>query len=227
MTKTSTPLASATRAGFWRRIWNWLPSAVDGRVRIAAWLSFLAEVLIIATGGAVRLTGSGLGCSEWPLCTPESLVPLPEQGIHGLIEFGNRTLTGLVGILALLVLTFTLSLVAARAEFLRTLRFAATAIVLGGIGYALTRLTPAADWAFSVALFIALLCCILAAVSTLRTVTARRDLVALAWIVFIGIVAQAFVGGSRCSRASIRSSSASTMFLRSSSSASRRRTSYA
>ena len=71
---------------------------------VLAWASFISEVLIIATGGAVRLTGSGLGCPTWPTCTPESLVSTPELGIHGAIEFGNRTMTGLVGILALAVL---------------------------------------------------------------------------------------------------------------------------
>lgn len=60
----------------------------------AAWSSFVLNVIIIATGGAVRLTGSGLGCSEWPLCTPGSLTPTPELGIHGIIEFGNRTISG-------------------------------------------------------------------------------------------------------------------------------------
>ena len=73
---------------------RWLPDRVDGRIRTFAWLSFLAEVLIIATGGAVRLTGSGLGCPTWPTCTPGSLIPTAEMGIHGIIEFGNRTLTG-------------------------------------------------------------------------------------------------------------------------------------
>lgn len=60
----------------------------------AAWASFVLNVLIIATGGAVRLTGSGLGCTDWPLCTPGSLVPTEEMGIHGIIEFGNRTISG-------------------------------------------------------------------------------------------------------------------------------------
>ena len=71
---------------------------------VSAWVSFVLNVVIIGTGGAVRLTGSGLGCSEWPLCTPESLVPTPELGIHGLIEFGNRTITGLLVFAALAVL---------------------------------------------------------------------------------------------------------------------------
>lgn len=72
-----------------------------------AWLSFLANVLIIGTGGAVRLTGSGMGCPTWPLCTAESLVPTEELTYHSLIEFGNRTLTGLLVILALAVLVLS------------------------------------------------------------------------------------------------------------------------
>src|SRR5690606_37824460 len=56
------------------------------------------------TGGAVRLTGSGLGCSEWPLCTPGSLTPAAELGIHGIIEFTNRTISGPLLLAGLLVL---------------------------------------------------------------------------------------------------------------------------
>ncbi|MFC5338215.1 COX15/CtaA family protein [Leucobacter denitrificans] len=76
----------------------------------AAWASFVLNVLIIATGGAVRLTGSGLGCSEWPLCTPGSLVPTAELTYHSLIEFGNRTISGplLLAALAVVLLTFKL-----------------------------------------------------------------------------------------------------------------------
>lgn len=50
-------------------------------------------VVIIVTGGAVRLTGSGLGCDTWPKCTDDSLFATSEQGLHGAIEFGNRMLT--------------------------------------------------------------------------------------------------------------------------------------
>lgn len=73
-----------------------------------AWASFVLNVLIIGTGGAVRLTGSGLGCSDWPLCTPGSLVPTQELGIHGLIEFGNRTISGplLIAAVAVWILSF-------------------------------------------------------------------------------------------------------------------------
>jgi cytochrome c oxidase assembly protein subunit 15 len=58
-----------------------------------AWANLVANVAIVLTGGAVRLTGSGLGCPTWPRCTDESYVPHGELGINGAIEFGNRTLT--------------------------------------------------------------------------------------------------------------------------------------
>lgn len=114
------------------RFWQWLPTHVDRRIALTAWLSFLAEVLIIGTGGAVRLTASGLGCPTWPTCTPGSLVATPEMGIHGVIEFGNRTLTGLVGILALLVLVFVLRIRRER----RDLFVLALVVVLGVVAQA-------------------------------------------------------------------------------------------
>ena len=73
-------------------------------LRVSAWVSFVLNVVIIATGGTVRLTGSGLGCTDWPVCTPGSLVPTEELGIHGVIEFANRTISGPLLIAALLVL---------------------------------------------------------------------------------------------------------------------------
>jgi cytochrome c oxidase assembly protein subunit 15 len=51
------------------------------------------NVLIVVTGGLVRLTGSGLGCPTWPRCTEDSYVSHPQLGIHGAIEFGNRLFT--------------------------------------------------------------------------------------------------------------------------------------
>jgi cytochrome c oxidase assembly protein subunit 15 len=58
-------------------------------------LLFLQSALVL-TGGAVRLTGSGLGCPTWPECTPGSYTPVPYQAegqFHAWIEFGNRLLT--------------------------------------------------------------------------------------------------------------------------------------
>lgn len=123
----SSPTSSRVPAVL-RRLGAWLPTRVDRRVRVFAWLSFVAEVLIIGTGGAVRLTGSGLGCPTWPRCTPDSLVNTPEMGIHGIIEFGNRTLTGLVGILALAVVVMVW-----RMRHERRVLFVLALVVLGGI----------------------------------------------------------------------------------------------
>src|SRR5690625_3061279 len=66
--------------------------------------SVISQAGIIVTGGAVRLTASGLGCSEWPRCTPESYVTTPEMGIHGIIEFGNRLLTFVLALIAVLMI---------------------------------------------------------------------------------------------------------------------------
>ena len=58
----------------------------------------MAEVGIVVTGGLVRVTGSGLGCPTWPECVDGSITPTVEQaeGFHKYIEFGNRTLTGVL-----------------------------------------------------------------------------------------------------------------------------------
>lgn len=72
--------------------------------KFAVWSTLISQILIVFTGAVVRLTGSGLGCPTWPNCTAESLVTVPEQGIHGLIEFGNRLLTFVLGIVAVLTI---------------------------------------------------------------------------------------------------------------------------
>ena len=66
------------------------------------WASLVSQILIVVTGGIVRLTGSGLGCPTWPKCTEDSLVNVPEMGIHGFIEFANRLLTFVLALIALL-----------------------------------------------------------------------------------------------------------------------------
>lgn len=87
-----------------------LPSwSASRRARIAAiafWGNLVCQMGIILSGGAVRLTGSGLGCSTWPNCEPGQFTPelTLEAGIHPFVEFGNRTLTGVLGIFAIAVL---------------------------------------------------------------------------------------------------------------------------
>ncbi|WP_150462442.1 COX15/CtaA family protein [Nesterenkonia ebinurensis] len=70
-----------------------LPDRITRTTKILAWATLISNIGIILTGGAVRLTDSGLGCPEWPRCTADSWVSTPEMGIHGAIEFGNRMLT--------------------------------------------------------------------------------------------------------------------------------------
>ncbi|WP_394617583.1 heme A synthase [Lentzea sp. JNUCC 0626] len=63
----------------------------------------VAQAGIAVTGSIVRVTGSGLGCPTWPQCVEGSVVPVehPEvAALHQWVEFGNRTLTGVVGIIA-------------------------------------------------------------------------------------------------------------------------------
>jgi cytochrome c oxidase assembly protein subunit 15 len=111
--------------------------------------TLLANVVIVVTGGLVRLTGSGLGCPTWPKCTAESYVSHPALGIHGAIEFGNRLLT--LALVAVAILTWVSALMrylaAGRPE--RAVLVLATGLalgipaqaVVGGISV-LTRLNP-------------------------------------------------------------------------------------
>jgi len=73
-------------------------------------LLFLQSALVV-TGGAVRLTGSGLGCPTWPECTPGSYTPVPFQAegqLHAWIEFGNRLLTFALLLSALIAVIYIL-----------------------------------------------------------------------------------------------------------------------
>ncbi|GHD53864.1 MULTISPECIES: COX15/CtaA family protein [Streptomyces] len=70
---------------------RWTPTSRT--VRRAALAALVMSVVIVVTGGAVRLTGSGLGCPTWPKCTDDSLTTTSAMGFHGVIEFTNRMLT--------------------------------------------------------------------------------------------------------------------------------------
>jgi cytochrome c oxidase assembly protein subunit 15 len=73
------------------RLRSWRPTeTVLRRTFLGA---LVMNTVIVVTGGAVRLTASGLGCPTFPRCTDQSLVATREMGAHGAIEFGNRLLT--------------------------------------------------------------------------------------------------------------------------------------
>lgn len=107
--------------------------------------SLATNVLLVLTGGAVRLTGSGLGCPTWPRCDSTSYVTRSALGAHGVIEFGNRMLTFVLAVVAVATLVTAVAVRPRR----RDARLLALALflgipaqaVLGGITV-LTRLNP-------------------------------------------------------------------------------------
>ncbi|TFB78844.1 COX15/CtaA family protein [Terrimesophilobacter mesophilus] len=108
---------------------------VNGWARVLAWASLATEIIIVGTGGSVRLTASGLGCPAWPQCTPGSLVPTPELGFHALVEFSNRMMSGVVAIVALLTFLFLLRYRKSRPElFWLSLSLGILVLVQAGIG---------------------------------------------------------------------------------------------
>ncbi len=116
-------------------------------LRRLANLMVFTQSAIVVTGGAVRITGSGLGCSTWPECTPGSYTPTPDQPeapLHAWIEFGNRLLTFVLLLNALMLM---ISILRNRRKELRKMgAFQIIGIlaqgVLGGITV-LTGLNPA------------------------------------------------------------------------------------
>ena len=113
-------------------------------------LLVLQSVLVVS-GGAVRLTGSGLGCPTWPECTKGSIKPLahPAQGeLHAWIEFGNRLVAWLIFIFAILALIYVVRKLKNRSDYAKLRNLAIfqllgflAQVVLGGITV-LTKLNP-------------------------------------------------------------------------------------
>ncbi|CAN2195248.1 COX15/CtaA family [Candidatus Nanopelagicaceae bacterium] len=104
------------------------------------------QALLVLTGGAVRVTGSGLGCPTWPECTVDSYTPVAGQAegaLHAWIEFGNRLLTFLLFFAAL---AMVIVVIRAGRKDLRLLALSQIAgifgqAILGGITV-LTKLNP-------------------------------------------------------------------------------------
>lgn len=78
---------------------GWLAQHATFGERALRWsttATLVVSILVVLGGGVVRVTGSGLGCPTWPTCEGSSVAPIPELGIHGLIEFANRLVTVLL-----------------------------------------------------------------------------------------------------------------------------------
>ncbi len=86
---------------------SWLRSPSRRHLRGAALAALIANIVIVFTGGLVRVTGSGLGCSDWPTCDGSNITPIAGGGGHaawqGYVEFGNRLLSVPVLLTAVLV----------------------------------------------------------------------------------------------------------------------------
>jgi heme a synthase len=134
-----TPTAGAAYGG----LREWL----HARLRPLAWATLVANIVIVVTGGAVRLTASGLGCPTWPRCNGDAFTPHSTLSAHSAIEFGNRTLTFVLAAIA--VATFLAAHEEARRTGRRDLRRLAVLLglaipaqaVIGGISV-LTDLNP-------------------------------------------------------------------------------------
>src|SRR5919202_5043372 len=106
-----------------------LPKVTPRLYARVALLALGALTLIVLTGAAVRLTGSGLGCPDWPKCYGKVVAPLET---HAVIEYGNRLLSGLVGLAAVAAggLAFL------RRPFRRDLAILGVLLPLGVVGQA-------------------------------------------------------------------------------------------
>ncbi|HEY7226442.1 MAG TPA: COX15/CtaA family protein [Micromonosporaceae bacterium] len=126
----------------WRSLREFDSPALLRRLALA---SVIANVGIVISGGAVRLTGSGLGCPTWPQCTEASYVPTHAMGGHGVVEFTNRTLTFVLAIIAIAAFVAALRQRPRRRRVVRLSVLAGLGIpaqaVIGGLTV-LTQLNP-------------------------------------------------------------------------------------
>ncbi|MHA7140608.1 MULTISPECIES: COX15/CtaA family protein [unclassified Arthrobacter] len=159
----------------WSRLTAKLPRTNSRSVRGLALASLISQIMIVVTGGAVRLTASGLGCPEWPRCTATSIVNTPEMGIHGVIEFGNRLLTFVLTAIAIAMVVSLWNLRKERKDLFRLAIALAAGIpaqaILGGITV-LTQLNPwVVGWHFIVSMVLIVLATVL--VNRARITTAQ------------------------------------------------------
>ena len=166
------------------------------RLRLYVWLSLATQILIVVTGGLVRLTASGLGCPTWPKCTDESLVSTPEMGIHGIIEFGNRLLTFVLLVIALLTFATIFRMHSAKQKLvLPTVLFfgSVIALVLSLVALVVFGL----EWPV-IALFVAIFITVVGTtIWFIQTANCKepRGILVPSFGLGLGIIAQAVVGG--------------------------------
>ncbi|HEY2950741.1 MAG TPA: COX15/CtaA family protein [Micromonosporaceae bacterium] len=115
-------------------------------LRRLALASLAANVVIVVTGGAVRLTGSGLGCPTWPKCTDASYMTTRAMGVHGVIEYSNRMLGGVVGLIAIAALLAAVWLRPRRPALVGLAALVLAGVVGQGVLGGITVLTGLNPW---------------------------------------------------------------------------------
>ncbi|WP_294568308.1 heme A synthase [uncultured Arthrobacter sp.] len=162
------------------RLRSRLPATETPLIRRLAIASLVSQIVIVVTGGAVRLTASGLGCPEWPRCTADSIVSTPELGLHGVIEFGNRLLTFVLVVIAVAMLVSVLNLRRPRRDLFRLsvalLAGIPAQAVIGGITV-WTDLNPwVVGWHFLVSMALVTVATVLVNRTRLTTARSRERL---------------------------------------------------
>ena len=165
-----------------------------------AWASLVANIGIVVSGGAVRLTGSGLGCPTWPRCTEESFTPHGALDLHAAIEFGNRMVTFLIGAVA--VATFLSAWHTGRRELRQVALLLALGVAAQAIIGGITVRTGLNSWVVALHLVVSMAMIGVAVVflwlvhrtGPLPAATASRPLQGLAWSTFAAGWAVLYIG---------------------------------
>ena len=170
---------------------------LDRWIRPLGWATLVSNAVLVVTGGAVRLTGSGLGCPTWPRCHDQSFTPHGAYSVHSAIEFGNRMLT------FVLVAVAIATLVSAWQTGRRRLRRMAVLLALGIPAQAviggITVLTDLNPWIVSFHLLcsmaiIALSVLFLRRIDHPAPTVATGPVVGLAWATFASAWLVLYVG---------------------------------
>lgn len=172
-------------------------------VRRTAMATLVCSILIVVTGGAVRLTGSGLGCPTWPTCTSDDLATTSAMGIHGAIEFGNRMLTDAICVVVGLAILASRCAEPYRRQVTRYGWYQFWIIVLQAVVGGITVLTHLNPWVVAVHFLCSALLILTALLMWQRTRegdgepvrTVGRPVVQLSWLV-IAVTAALIVAGT-------------------------------
>ena len=173
------------------------PRKLERSVRPLGWATLVANVGLVVTGGAVRLTGSGLGCPTWPRCTDDSFTPHGALDLHEAIEFGNRMLTFVLTAIA--VATFAAAWTTGRRDLRLLALFLGLGIPAQAVVGGITVRTDLNPWVVSFHLLVSL-AIIGLAVLFLRRIDqpaptpARGPAVVLAWVTFAAAWVVLYVG---------------------------------